>query len=220
MKPWVVIPAFNEEENIASVIREIKAKGLPLIVVDDGSVDSTSAQVEEEKVDVLINNKTNLGKGASLRAAFDYIKENRLDCDAVIIMDADAQHHSQEIDLFIHRLEEGSALVQGNRLNDPKNMPILRVITNKVMSFIISIYCGQKIPDTQCGFKAIRREVLDKLRLKTSKYEIESELLIQSAALGYRIDSVAIKSIYRKERSNIDPFIDTARFIKFILSAR
>jgi len=202
------------------VIREIKKRPLSIMVVDDGSMDDTYSRVSEEKVEVLIKNEKNLGKGNALRKAFNYIIDRNLDCDAVIIMDADAQHLPEELDSFMDKLKQGSFFVMGNRLVNPRNMPILRIITNKIMSFIVSKISGQKIPDTQCGFKAIRREVLEKTVLRTSKYEIDSELIIQASSLGYRIESIPVKSVYRKENSYINPVFDTVRFITYILSIR
>ncbi|MBN2119982.1 MAG: glycosyltransferase family 2 protein [Candidatus Omnitrophica bacterium] len=220
MKTWIILPAFNEEKNILEVIRQIKHKKLPIIVVDDGSTDSTYSKVEGEKVEVLLKNKQNLGKGASIRVAFRYIIDNKLDCDAAIIMDSDAQHLPQELDSFIKKLKEGSFFVLGNRLSNPKDMPWLRIITNKCMSFLLSRMVKQKVPDTQCGFKGLRKELLEKLSLTTSKYEIDSEFIIKVASLGYRIDSIPIKSIYRKQRSDINPFLDSCRFIRYILKVR
>ena len=75
----------------------------------------------------------------------------------------------------------------------------------------------QKIYDTQCGFRLIKSDVLRKVSLKTSKFEIESELLIEASRLGFKIESVPIKSVYAGEKSQINPFLDTIRFIKFIL---
>ena len=216
----VVIPAFNEESNIVSVINEIKRKNIPIIIIDDGSVDSTYDKVSKENVSVLLRNTKNLGKGASLRKAFDYIISNDLECDAVIIMDADAQHLPEEIDSFVDKLHSGSSFVIGNRLNKPKNMPLTRIITNKAMSFMISKKCRQPIPDSQCGFKALRKDVLQKISLKTSNYEIDTELLIQASEAGIKIDSVPIKSIYRHQVSSINPFIDSFRFLRYLLTLR
>ncbi len=98
-----------------------------------------------------------------------------------------------------------------------KNMPLVRVLTNKVMSWLISQIAKQEIPDTQCGFRLIKKEVLAKLNLKTHKYETESEVLIRGSRLGFKIESVPIKTIYITEKSHINPFIDTLRFIRFIL---
>ncbi|MDD5568753.1 MAG: hypothetical protein PHY88_06065, partial [Candidatus Omnitrophica bacterium] len=85
--------------------------------------------------------------------------------------------------------------------------------------WIISILSKQDIPDTQCGFRLIKRSVLEKVELKTSKFETETEILIKASRLGFKIDSVPIKTVYRGEKSQINPIVDTFRFIKFIIKA-
>ena len=95
-------------------------------------------------------------------------------------------------------------------------MPFIRVLTNKIMSGLISKITRQNVPDTQCGFRLIKRPVLEKINLKTSKYETESEILIKASRLGFKIESVPIKTVYSGEKSQINPFVDTLRFIKFL----
>jgi GT2 family glycosyltransferase len=85
------------------------------------------------------------------------------------------------------------------------------------MSWLISGIARQKIPDTQCGFRLIKKEALEKLQFKTFKYETESEMLIKASRLGFKIESVPIKTIYQREKSRINPFIDTLRFIRFMV---
>jgi hypothetical protein len=85
------------------------------------------------------------------------------------------------------------------------------------MSWIVSRIAKQKIPDTQCGFRLIKSEVLKKINLETSKYEIESEILIKASRLGFKIESVPIKTVYGEERSRINPVLDTLRFIRYII---
>ncbi len=220
MNIWVIIPAFNESCSIAGVIRQIKSKNLSLIVVDDGSTDGTSHIIEKEGVDVFLKNKSNQGKGSAVKRAVDYVIENIPDCNAVIIMDADAQHSAEELDLFISMLKQGSSFINGNRMRNPGNMPFLRVLTNMLMSLVISLITKQRIYDSQCGFKAISRKVLEKITIKSAKYEIDSELILETAEAGYKIDSLPVKSIYSREKSNINPFWDTIRFIIFIMSRR
>ena len=95
-------------------------------------------------------------------------------------------------------------------------MPLLRIITNRFMSLIISAFARQYIPDTQCGFRLVKKEVLQKITLSTSKYETESEILIKAARLGFKIEFVPIKTIYSGQKSQINPFVDTLRFLRFI----
>jgi len=215
MKIWVVIPAYNEEANLCNILDQLRKKEVSTLVIDDGSADNTY-QVAEKKADSLIRNEKNLGKGMSLSKGIEYVSKNK-DADYVITMDADGQHSVSDIDKFLDEAKRGEYFVVGNRMTNPQGMPKIRVITNKFMSWLISKKVAQKIPDTQCGFRLIRRELLEKIIIRTNKFEIESETIIKASRLGFPIKSIPVKSIYFKnQRSNIHPFLDTLRFIRFI----
>ena len=98
-----------------------------------------------------------------------------------------------------------------------RGMPVLRIMTNRFMSWVISAIAKQYIPDTQCGFRLVKKEVLEKINLSTSKYETESEILIKAARLGFRIEFVPVETIYSGQKSQINPFVDTLRFLRFIV---
>jgi len=216
MKIWVLIPAYNEQFSLAGILDELKSKHLSVLVIDDGSIDNTY-EAAKKRADVVIRNKSNLGKGMSLkRGILHLLHEAKF--DYLFFMDADGQHSPSDLDKFIEKAKEEAYFIVGNRMSNPLGMPKLRVITNKFMSWFISRISGQAIPDTQCGFRMIRREVLEKIKLETNNFEIESEILIKAARWGFPIESVPIKSIYSKDRrSKINPLLDTIRFIKFIL---
>jgi len=132
-------------------------------------------------------------------------------------MDGDGQHLPEEIPYFTRLAKySNSSILIGNRMLKRKDMPLLRVFTNRFMSWFISSLAGQKIPDTQCGFRLIKKDVLNKINLRTRKYETESEIIIKAARLGFKVESVPIKTIYKGEKSQINPIIDTLRFIRFI----
>ena len=215
MKGCVIIPAYNEEMRIGHIVGEVKAKGLDCIVIDDGSADKTKEEAGKEGADVICHPKS-LGKGVSLRDGFKKALEKG--CDFVITMDGDGQHHPDELKGFVKAAETGgAAIILGNRMGDPKGMPLKRKLTNWVMSSFISLIAGQKMPDTQCGYRLIKSEVLKAVSLTTDKYEIESELLIGASKAGFKIASIPIKSIYGGEKSQIHPFVDTLRFFSFII---
>lgn len=217
MITWVLLAAYNEEKNIGRLLDEIKIKGLKTLVVDDGSVDNTYA-LAREKADRVIKNECNLGKGAALKKGINYLLANE-PFDYVLMMDADGQHSCDDIEKFISEAEKGGQFIVGNRINDSAAMPWIRVVTNKFMSWLISSMVGQKIFDSQCGFRLVKRDVLDKITLTTNRFEIESELLIKAAKSKFSIKNIPIKSIYfAKQESKINPFWDTLRFVKFILS--
>ena len=102
-------------------------------------------------------------------------------------------------------------------MSKARGMPSLRLATNIFMSWAISRVAGQNIPDTQCGFRLLKKEVIKRLNLGTAKYETESEVLIKASRLGFKIESVPIKTVYAGEKSQINPFIDTLRFLRFII---
>lgn len=95
-------------------------------------------------------------------------------------------------------------------------MPKIRYITNLFMSWLISHLTGQTVPDSQCGFRFIKKDVLLAIRLTTVRYETESELLMEGARKGFKIESVPIQTIYQHERSYINPLIDTIRFLRLL----
>ncbi len=215
MKICVLIPTYNEAKTIDFLVEKIKAKGLDAIVVDDGSIDAT-AEIAESSGASVLRQKQNRGKGASLKKGFRYILDN--DYDAVITMDGDGQHSHEDIPNFIDASLNGDIdMVVGNRMSFSKGMPLARWITNNLMSCLISLICWRNIPDSQCGFRLIKRRALKELNPISSNYEIESETIIEAHHKGIKIKSIPIQTIYAKQASQINPIIDTIRFFRFIL---
>lgn len=214
MKICVIIPAYNESKEIAPLLAGVRLHCPQVLVIDDGSKDNT-AQIAQDNGAVVFRNIRNQGKGTALISGFNYVLKH--DFDAVITMDGDGQHLPEEIPLFIKTaIYSNNGIVIGNRMSERMNMPFLRVLANKFMSRVISLMVEQDIPDTQCGYRLIKRGVLEKLVLNTSNYDTESEILIKAARLGFKIESVRIKTVYRGEKSQINPFVDTFRFIRLI----
>lgn len=215
MNVCVLIPAYNESKTIAELVKGVKAKGLHVVVVDDGSVDNTALQASEAGA-VVLSNQRNQGKGATLQKGFQYVVDNNY--DGVVCMDGDGQHAVEDLDQFLgSSYVKTDTVINGNRMADSRRMPFVRLWTNRFMSFLISSVCRQKVPDTQCGFRYIGREVLKKIHLTSGCYEIESEILIKSAKNGFAIHSVPIKTIYQGEASHIRPVRDTIRFFTYLV---
>ena len=215
MRICVIIPTYNESRAIAGLINQITKLGLEVIIIDDGSVDDTVKIATACGAKVLTNLK-NMGKGASLIKGYSFALKQGF--DAVISMDGDGQHSTDDIKVFIQKAESsGCGIVVGNRMAMTREMPVLRIMTNRFMSWVISAIAKQHIPDTQCGFRLVKKEVLRKINLSTSKYETESEILIKAARLGFKIESVPVATIYSGQKSQINPFVDTLRFLRFIV---
>jgi glycosyltransferase involved in cell wall biosynthesis len=217
-KICVIIPTYNEAAAIGDIVKAVKALGFDVVVIDDGSSDGTPILAKAHGAHVLINEK-NQGKGACLSRGFGYCLKNGY--EMVVTMDGDGQHLPWELPVFIETAShDAPGIVIGNRMAKSGAMPFVRVVTNRTMSWFISRICGQHIPDTQCGYRLLRREVLEKVSLTTSKYETESEMLIEASRHGFSIVSIPITSVYLNERSHINPFVDTLRFLRFVLKKR
>ena len=215
MKNCILIPSYNEARTIGAITKELKSRGLTVYVVDDGSTDETAGIAAGQGAVVIAHDK-NKGKGASLIEGFGRIlKEN---FDAVLIMDGDGQHATVDVDNFFKKMAEtGADIVIGNRMLDTASMPAGRLITNRIMSRVISKMCGENIPDTQCGFKLIKRNVLENIKFEFSNFEIESEILLKAARKGFKIESVPVKTVYQDETSKVKPIFDTIRFLSFLI---
>ena len=214
MKTCVLIPTYNESRTIGDLVKKIRQQNLEVLVVDDGSGDNTSKVAHDSGAKVL-KNPQNMGKGASLIRGFRYALENHF--DAVITMDGDGQHRCEDIPYFIRLAKySDSVIFIGNRMSQTRDMPAIRVLTNRFMSWLVSRVARQKIPDTQCGFRLIKAEVLKKISLRSSKFEIESEVIIKAAAAGFKIEAIPIKTIYNNKKSRINPLTDALRFFRFI----
>ncbi len=209
----VLIPAYNEAAKIGAVIRQVQEQGFRVLVSDDGSFDETAVIAESLGANVL-RAKKNEGKGASIRKGLrEFLKTDLL---AVILMDSDGQHDPADLCAFLGALETGADLVIGNRMGRPEGMSRIRRLTNRVMSGVLSRLARQRIPDSQCGYRAMTREAARALALRSDRFEVESEMILEASRLGFKIFSVPVRCIYADETSHIRPAQDTLRFFYFI----
>ena len=201
MKICALIPSYNESKTIGLLVKSVKLIGLDAVVVDDGSIDRT-AEIARDSGAVVLRREQNKGKGTSLKEGFCYALDK--DYDAAITMDADGQHSPDDIPKFIAAAERADAdMIVGNRMSSAKNMPPIRWLTNKLMSFVISKICRQSIPDSQCGFRLFKKEALKTLDLTSANYEIESEALIEACRKNLKIKFIPIQTIYTRQISRV-----------------
>lgn len=214
-KICIIIPAFKEAAHIGAVVCAVRVQALDVVVVDDGSPDATAAEAEAAGAHVL-RHPINRGKGAALETAFQFVRE--CGYTAVVTMDGDGQHDPADVPALLTAYQQtGAAVVVGNRMTTNAKMPRIRRWTNQVMSWLLSRSIGQRIPDTQCGFRLYRVDVLPRQPLSSTRYAAESEILLDLAARGVHIASVPVRTIYRDEQSKINPVVDTLRFFGMML---
>ena len=210
-----VIPAYNEEKHIGDVVRRTRQQLDDVLVVDDGSADKTAERAREAGAEAIIH-EINRGKGETIKTGLRHWSDRQ--ADFVIILDADGQHRPEEIDRFVAAaLSAGEPkLVLGTRMNDLSSMPLVRRMVNRWMSGQISALCGQRIPDTQCGFRLLHRQLIPELLGGSARFDYETEMLIIASRKGFRIGSVPISTVYSDEVSSIHPVRDTIRFFKLM----
>ena len=213
-----VIPAYREARHIGPVIEAVRALGATVLVVDDGSPDDT-ARVAEAAGAVVLRHPANRGKGAALQTGFR--EALRRGCAFVVTLDADGQHDPADLPNFLDAFRRtGIPVLVGNRMGDRAAMPWLRRITNRVMSRLLSSIMGHYVPDTQCGYRLYRSDILAVVALDSPGFAAESEVLLRLAARGVRMDAVRVRTIYGDEASSIRPVRDTWRFFRMLMRYR
>lgn len=217
-----VIPALNAASSLASVIDGLRAAlpGAVIIGIDDGSTDA-SGQLLRSRCDLSESFETNRGKGAALRAGFRHAIE--AGATRVLAIDADGQHDPACAPALLAALDSADVAV-GTRTRAGTRMPLHRRMSNALSSAAISRVAGRTLPDTQCGYRAIRREVLDAVQAVGDRYEFETDFIIRAARAGFRIVAVPIPTIYVDRaaggRSHFRNCRDAARVVATILRHR
>lgn len=205
-----VIPCLNEAGAIAGVVRGILGTVPHVIVVDDGSTDATAQEAGRAGAEVLRRTQGG-GKGAALAAGWQRAAERGFEW--VLLLDGDGQHDPADAPAFLRAAREpGVRMVVGNRMHDPASMPWVRRTTNRLMSRWISRRAGVAFPDSQCGYRLLHLQTLLALGLRTTHYEIESEMDVAVARAGHRVAFVPIRVRYAGERSKIRAVRDTLRW--------
>ena len=220
-----VIPAFQDEKHIGNIARRTRERLDHVLVVDDGSTDQTEQRARDAGAEVIVHAQ-NKGKGEAIKTGLaHWLDGANLSSSGedrqitwVVLLDSDGQHLPEEIDRFL----EAAALVArptffiGNRMDDVARMPFVRRLVNRYMSNEISRVCGQKIPDTQCGYRMLHREIIPDMLGGGHRFDYETEALIIASRKGYRIDSVPISTVYTDQISKIHAVRDSVRFFKLM----
>ncbi len=206
-----LIPAYLEERHIRDVASRTLKQVDRLVVVDDGSTDHTSDEARAAGAEV-IRHKANRGKGAAIKTGLHKLLDEGV--EYVLLLDGDGQHLPEEIPRFFN--VDPAHVVVGNRMSDPHDMPLVRRLTNRFMSWQVSRVCKQAVPDSQCGFRMIHRALIPQLFVPSDTYEFETEMLFIAARAGHSIGTIPITTVYGDETSKIRPVRDSIHFFKLI----
>lgn len=196
-----IIPAYNEELSIGSVLISTSKYVDHIIVVDDGSTDNT-VEIAEKIGAEIIKHPRNMGKGAALKTGFNAIKKT----DIIVTMDSDGQHKPKEIPLLIVPIENGEAdIVNGSRylVGKRNGTPAYRRLGQTVLDTATNLNSGLKITDSQSGFRAFAAYTIPVFKFTKTDFSIESEMLMNAADHGYKIMEVQIGVNYNNNNGKI-----------------
>lgn len=202
-KITAVLPAYNEELCISSVILGSKKYVDRVIVVDDGSTDNTAEIAMLAGAEVICH-YSNKGKGAALKTGFKAAKTSEI----IITLDSDGQHNPEEIPELIRPIINGEAdIVNGSRYinGNKKDTPSYRRIGQTVLDKATNLSSGLNITDSQSGYRAFARHAIPAFRFNCIDFSIESEMLMDAASAGLRIKEVEIGVRYDVDGSTKNP---------------
>jgi glycosyltransferase involved in cell wall biosynthesis len=192
-----IIPCYNEEQSIGSVILKTKRYVNQVLVVDDGSNDETK-KIAKDAGAVVISHKKNKGKGAAIRTGFQYALDN--DYDYVVTIDGDGQHNPNEIPDMLHSvMNNGNDISIGYRVGNNTEMPMWRRVGKRVLDYTTSMGTGGFVTDSQCGFRAFNKKAVEGItpRLKGDAFSVESEQLIKAHELGLNVVNTNVTCKYK-----------------------
>lgn len=211
LKCCVLIPTYNNERTVKKVIKDVLEYTDDLIVVNDGSTDSTPQLLASLPAIQLVTFEKNRGKGIALREGFKYAISKGY--EYAITLDSDGQHFAHDIPTLIHRLEkEKNILIIGARNMDQASVPGKSSFGNKFSSFWYWVITGIRLPDTQSGFRLYPIGRYKNMKFFTGKFEFEIEVMVRSAWADINVTSEPVSVYYGSDRvSHFRPGPDVFR---------
>lgn len=211
MKVCCIIPAYQESRAIDQVIRIAQKYCTHVVVVDDGSTDNTGKIAQDNGATVL-RHPTNLGKGAALRTGFDYTVKKQY--DIMITLDGDLQHNPHSIPRFLDKIKQGYDIIVGSRYQtQSEDMPFARKLSNLITTTVLRVFFKVPVTDSQSGYRAFKRRVLETIPVRDNGFAAETEILIDAQRAGFLISEVPIATSYGDEKSKIRPGRDISRWL-------
>lgn len=214
LKVCVIIPTYNNHKTLAKVLKGVLQQTPHIIIVNDGSTDNTSQLLTNFPETNQIQISKNKGKGNALKVGFQ--KALDLGYHYAITIDSDGQHFPEDIPIFINELEKSknkNVLLIGARNMNQENVPKKSSFGNKFSNFWFWVETGIKLRDTQSGYRLYPLNTIKKIKLYTSKFEFEIEVIVKAAWAGTEVKNIPIQILYDEKNrvSHFRPFKDFTR---------
>ena len=201
-KVYILIPVFNEEKKIESVISDLSKYFVNIVAVNDGSTDSSRDILESLGVTVL-NHSINLGQGAAISTGFKYIQHSR-NAKAVLTFDADGQHCVEDAKAFAKEiLSSDEEVIFGSRfIKNQANIPFFKKIALSIVVLFTNRFSRIKLSDAHNGFKAIKKDSLKKIDITIDGYGFESQIIHQVSKKNMTYKELPTNTIYTSYSKN------------------
>jgi glycosyltransferase involved in cell wall biosynthesis len=213
----VIVPTYNNASVILPVLEQTLKYCKDLIVVNDGSTDNTAEILNKliPKIQVLSYEK-NKGKGYALAQAFSFARHKGY--RYAITLDSDGQHFPDDIPSFLQAIDENpGAVIVGSRLLKQEHMPKENTFANRFSNFWFAVHTGKRLPDTQTGYRMYPIYRMDKMRLLTSRYETELEILVRLAWKNVPLIPLPVNVYYAPPGERITHFRKGRDFLRISL---
>jgi dolichol-phosphate mannosyltransferase len=211
MRVLTAVPVYNEERYVEAVLHEVRRYSQHILVVNDGSTDRTPEKLAGEVGIEIITHAKNRGYGAALVSAFDYTL--RHDYDVLVTMDCDGQHEPSRIAVLLEAIHDAD-IVSGSRylrdFHQDSLAPHDRRYINQQITSELNARYGFQITDAFCGFKAYRREALEKLHITETSWGMPLQLWVQAARAGLRVKEVGVPRLYLDPKRAFGGVLDDA----------
>ena len=213
MKVCILVPTYNNEQTLAKVLESLLVYTDQIIVVNDGSTDSTPVVLSSFPQIDLVTYPQNQGKGFALRTGFKHAVASGY--DYAITIDSDGQHFADDLEKFLIKLQQHpSAIIIGARNMDQASVPGKSSFGNKFSNFWFWVETGLRMNDTQSGYRLYPVKPMERMRFLTRKFEFEIEVLVTSAWRGIEITEVPVRVFYAEKENRVShfrPFKDFTR---------